>query len=73
MTVEQTIQTITNLPVADRLLIAEALWDSFTDLDLPPLSGSQQAELDRRMVAHELNPSTALSREEVEVRLRELR
>ena len=73
MTVEQTIHTITNLPVADRLLIAEALWDSFTDLDLPPLSGSQQAELDRRMVAHELNPSTALSREEVEVRLRELR
>ena len=73
MTVEQTIQTITNLPVADRLLIAEALWDSFTDSDLPPLSGSQQAELDSRMVAHELNPSTALSREEVEVRLRELR
>ena len=73
MTVDQTIQTLTHLPVADRLLIAEALWDSFTESDLPLLSGSQQAELDRRMAAYELNPSTALSREEVEVRLRELR
>ena len=73
MTVDQTIQALTHLPVADRLLIAEALWDSFTESDLPPLSGSQQAELDRRMAAYELDPSTALSREEVEVRLRELR
>ena len=73
MTVELTIQTLTHLPVADRLLIAEALWDSFTESDLPPLSGSQQAELDRRMVSHELDPSTALSREQVEMRLRELR
>jgi putative addiction module component (TIGR02574 family) len=73
MTVDQTIQTITNLPVADRLLIAEALWDSFADSDLPPLSVSQQDEIDTRMAAHELNPSTSLSREEVEVRLRELR
>ena len=73
MTVDQTIQTLTHLPVADRLLIAEALWDSFTESDLPPLSGSQQTELDSRMVAHELDPSTAISREEVENRLRELR
>ena len=73
MTVDQTIQTLTHLPVADRLLIAEALWDSFTELDLPPLSGSQQAELDRRIAAHELDPSTAISREEFEMRLRELR
>ncbi len=73
MTVDQTIQTITNLPVADRLLIAEAIWDSFADSDLPPLSGSQLAELDRRMAAHESNPSTSISREEVETRLRELR
>ena len=73
MTVDQTIQTLTHLPVADRLLIAEALWDSFTESDLPPLSGSQQAELDTRIAAHELDPSTALSRDEVEIRLRELR
>ncbi len=107
MTIDQTIQTITNLPIADRLLrigaeinvrivafrsakgrtfaerkatlisapilMAEALWDSFSDVDLPPLSSSQQEELDRRMASHALNPATALSREEVEVRLRALR
>ena len=73
MTIEQTIQAITNLPVEERLRVAEALWDSFSESDLPPLSEDQRAELTRRMAEHDADPASALTREQVEKQLRELR
>ena len=60
MTIEQTIQAITNLPVEERLRVAEALWDSFSESDLPPLSEDQRAELNRRMAEHDADPASAL-------------
>ena len=73
MTIEQTIQAITNLPVEERLRVAEALWDSFNESDLPPLSEDQRAELTRRMAGHDADPASALTQEQVEKQLRELR
>ena len=73
MTIEQTIQAITNLPVEERLRVAEALWDSFSESDLPPLSEDQWAELNRRMAEHDADPASALTQEQVEKQLRELR
>ena len=73
MTIEQTIQSITNLPVSERLRVAEALWDSFNESDLPPLSEDQRAELTRRMAEHDADPASALTQEQVEKQLRELR
>ena len=73
MTIEQTIQSITNLPVEERLRVAEALWDSFNESDLPPLSEDQRAELNRRMAEHDADPASALTQEQVEKQLRELR
>ena len=73
MTIEQTIQSITNLPVEERLRVAEALWDSFNESDLPSLSEDQRAELTRRMAEHDADPASALTQEQVEKQLRELR
>lgn len=39
----------THLSSAERILLAEDLWDSLTEQDVPPLSAEQQAELERRL------------------------
>ena len=73
MTLEQTIQAVPAMTVADRLRLADAIWDSLHDTDIPPLTSEQRAELDRRMADHETNPTSALSNTEVEARLADLR
>jgi putative addiction module component (TIGR02574 family) len=59
------------LSVAERIQLAEDLWDSVAaDPDaLPVLSDEQKKEIDRRLAAHHKDPSTALDWEEVRVRL----
>lgn len=59
------------LPVADRLILVEQIWDSiFEDGDQSELTDAQKAELDRRLAAHQASPESGSSWEEVEKRLR---
>ena len=50
------------LPLAERIELAEALWESITqDGYEPGLTPTQAAELDRRLEAHERNPDNVVS------------
>ena len=65
-----TIDEIRSLSVDERLMVVEAVWDSLTDdASLIPLSPVQRAELDRRLDAHEANPSNVLTWDQVLERL----
>ena len=63
------VSELLRLPVADRVALAEALWDSVVDspeaADLYPLTPEQVAEIDRRLAEHDRDPSTAIGWEEV--------
>lgn len=65
MNVDQTIADVSHLPIDERLRIVHAIWDTLPDdVDLHP-SAEQQAELERRLAAHRVDPSTAISHEEL--------
>ena len=57
------------LNAAERIQLAEDLWDSIAPEDLPPLTAEQQQEIDRRLAEHARDPSRASSWEEVRARL----
>ena len=73
MTLAQTIAAVPMLTVAERLQLADAIWDSLDDSDVPPLTSAQQLEISRRLAAHDADPSTALTKEQVESQLSKLR
>ena len=59
------------LPVSRRLELVEALWDSIReDADDLPLTDAMRAELDRRLAAHEADPTAAQDADVVLERLR---
>jgi len=53
------------LTPAERIQLAEDLWDSISPEEMPPLSDEQIEEIDRRLAQHEKDPTTALPWEEV--------
>ena len=57
------------LPPAERLELAEHLWDSLDADDLPPLTDDQVAELRRRIAEYRRDPSKGAPWEEVRERL----
>ena len=62
------LDELLKLPPAERVEIALALWDSLEDPELDallPLTEDQKAELDRRMAAHQQDPSSAIPWEQV--------
>jgi putative addiction module component (TIGR02574 family) len=61
---------ITQLSVAERIQLAEDLWDSILDqpTDLP-LTSAQQQELDRRLQNYQQDPTVGSSWEAVKQRL----
>ena len=69
------IDDLLKLPVAERVELAMALWESIENSPeaeaLFPLTDAQRAELDRRLAEHERDPSTAIPWEEVQRRLRD--
>ena len=72
--VKPNIEDLLKLPVADRIDLAMALWDSVAEPDLQahlPLTPEQTAELDRRLAEHQRNPSSAVPWEEVQRRIRD--
>lgn len=62
---------IRTLSVAERIQLAEDLWDSIATGDSPrlELSAEQQAEVDARVAAHELDPASAEPWDQVRARL----
>jgi putative addiction module component (TIGR02574 family) len=57
------------LTPAERIQLAEDLWDSIATEDLPPLTAEQEQEIDRRLAEHARDPSRASGWEEVRARL----
>ncbi len=69
--VNHTIDELKALPLQDRLKVVEAVWDSMEeDGSTLALTQEQRAELDRRMAAHEADPDSALTWDQVLERLR---
>ncbi len=69
MTAEQLISDAANLPVSDRLIVAQAIWDSLPE-DAHPVPGPEiRAEFDRRMLNYRENPETAMTIDDLRDRL----
>jgi putative addiction module component (TIGR02574 family) len=63
MNVDNTIHMLTNLSVADRLRVVQAVWNSLdAEPDAPALSPEQRAELDRRLDDLEAHPDKTVSK-----------
>jgi len=59
------------LSAAERILLAQDLWDSVAaESDQVALTPSQREELKRRLLAHRANPKAALTWDEVKANLR---
>jgi putative addiction module component (TIGR02574 family) len=56
------------LSPAERIQLAEDLWDSVAD-SMPDLTQEQIAECERRLAEHDRDPTRALPWEEVRARL----
>ena len=69
MNIDDTISNLTSIPVNDRLRVIGAIWDSIPNQSVPSPSPAQQAELERRIAAHDRDPSTAIPLEELNRRL----
>jgi putative addiction module component (TIGR02574 family) len=62
------------LPVAERLQLAEDLWDSVADeVNAQPVPDALVMELRERMARYDANPESGISWEEAKRRLREER
>lgn len=71
--ITQALAELTALPIHDRLLVVERLWDSIPADSAVEVSPEQQAELQRRIAAHERSPEQLLTWDEVLDRLRDSR
>lgn len=64
------VSDVLALPVAERIRLVEAIWDSIAQVpEQVELSPDQAAELDRRLAAYEKNPSKGSPWQEVRERL----
>lgn len=64
------IDAILRLSVPERIQIVEDIWDSIAATpEQLPLTDAQRTELDRRLEAHDADPSSALPWDEVRSRL----
>ncbi len=58
------------LPLAERIELAEAIWESITNEGHePPLTPAQAEELDRRLEEHRRNPQAGIPWEQVKAEL----
>jgi putative addiction module component (TIGR02574 family) len=70
MNLEQTISELTSLPVVEKLRIIESVWDSISPSQIAAPTPEQQAEIDRRIAAHDADPTSAISSDELKRRLK---
>jgi len=68
---QELVAEILALPVAERVRLVEAIWDSISAVpEALPLTEWQKQELDRRLAEFEANPDEGLTLEEVFARIR---
>lgn len=53
----------------DRINLVQALWDSIADDTTPEIDDRLRAELDRRIAAHEADPTNVLTWDEIRRRI----
>ncbi len=70
MNLEQTISELTSLSVVEKLRVIETIWDSISPPQKVAPTLEQQAEIDRRIAAHDADPTSAISSEELKRRLK---
>jgi putative addiction module component (TIGR02574 family) len=64
------MSAVLGLPVAERLRLVEAIWDSIAEHpDALPLSDAEREELDRRCTDYLKNPTAGASWSEVKARI----
>jgi putative addiction module component (TIGR02574 family) len=54
------LKELMELTPEERIQLAEDLWDSIATEEMPPLTGDQMVEMERRIAEHERDPSSAL-------------
>jgi len=60
------VDTVKRLPLAERIELVEALWESIAQEGYePPLTTEQAVEIDRRLEAHGRNPDDVVSWEAI--------
>ncbi len=65
------VAEILELPVAERVRLVEAIWDSISGLpESLPLTEWQRDELDRRLADYQANPRAGSTLEEAFARIR---
>src|SRR5205823_9745924 len=65
------VAEILELPVAERMQLVEAIWDSISAVpEALPLTQWQREELDRRLAEYEADPDSGATLEEVFARIR---
>jgi putative addiction module component (TIGR02574 family) len=65
---------IDKLPVEERVVLVQRVWDSIADSDTPlELTDAQKAEIDRRSAELDANPDIAIPWEEVKRSLEDRR
>jgi len=68
---QELVTEILALPVADRVRLVEAIWDSISAIpEALPLTDWQKEELDRRLAEFEADPDAGSTLEEVFARIR---
>jgi len=66
-----TLADVLDMPIAERILFVEDVWDSIAAIpDAVPLTDEQREELDLRLEAHHLDPDASSPWEEVKDRIR---
>ena len=68
-TSEALLAELLRLSPAERIQLAEDLWDSVEPEELPPLTAEQMEECERRYAEHLRDPSSASTWEDVKARL----
>jgi len=68
---QELVAEILALPVAERVRLVEAIWDSISAIpEALPLTPWQREELDRRLAEFEADPDAGSTLEEVFARIR---
>jgi putative addiction module component (TIGR02574 family) len=63
------LSDLLKLSPAERIQLAQDLWDSIAEKEAPALTPEQLEELERRLAAHDEDPTAALPHDEVRARL----
>ena len=64
-TYESVLDDATHLPIADRILLAEAIWDTVPADGLPPLSDEWTAEIQKRSAEYDSGAAVAVPWDQV--------